>query len=403
MIPRPPYRVVLLTFFVVFLVLSTFGPWRTRSALATHPSNSTITKVFCYSDSSSPATYFSRILDVNLPAAGGVSTLPLNNAFINYLAEEYDFKSGSQYSTGCRLFETLSQAEAAKQKLIADAQRANKQVVEISWNPGPLVVKPQGDFVSIGPRVPPPIHTFCALGNADTMYFSAVFDTTSTDVQAWNNAFKDFLSKTYGFEAEVDATCTPLNTTREAQRVLEARIGGVRYNRHKAVETGWKFGSNTVASTRPRPKPTPKLDDDPEPAAQNPDVRPAPSVPSANIQDFATKEVPQVLAYCQNDRMVSGAFDCYCMQRALYNYRMEHAKDPRPPEPFESLFAKDKLDCSGCIAQFVVEWATSRAQSASLPLPVVQCVARRFNTTLRAKPQPSHVKELFNAAIAACK
>lgn len=398
MIPRPPYRIVILAFGIVFLVISSLSPWRTKSALASYPANSTFTKAFCHSDSNTPATYFSRILDVNLEAAGGISTLPLNNAFLQYLVEEYDFKSGSHYSTGCTLFETLSQAEAARQKLIADAQRANKQIVEVRWNPGPIVGKSQGDSVAVGPKVPPPTHTFCALGNADTMYFSDVFDTGPTDVQAWNNAFKDFLIKTYGFEAEVDATCTVMNTTREAKQVLEARIGGVRYNRHKAVETGWKFGS-TTGSTRPRPRPTPKPDDDPEPVAQ----RPAPPPPPADIRDFATKEVPQVLAYCQNDRMVSGAFDCYCIQRALYNYRMEHAKDPGPPEPFASLFAKDKLDCSGCIAQFVLMWATSRAQSESLPLPVAQCVAKRFETALRAKPHPSHVKQLFSAAIAACK
>ena len=84
---------------------------------------------------------------------------------------------------------------------------------------------------------------------------------------------------------------------------------------------------------------------------------------------------------------------------------MDHAKEPGPPEPFASLFAKDKLDCSGCIAQFVLMWATSRAQSApwSLPLPAAQCVAKRFDTALRAKPYPRLVKELFNAAIAACQ
>jgi len=102
--------------------------------------------------------------------------------------------------------------------LIADAQRANKQVVEVDWNPGPIIGKSQGDSVAVSPKVPPPTHTFCALGNADTMYFSDVFDTASTEVQAWNNGFKDFLSKTYGFEAEVDATCTVMNTVREAER-----------------------------------------------------------------------------------------------------------------------------------------------------------------------------------------
>ena len=405
MIPRPPYRIVILAFCLVFLVLSSLSPWRTKSTLATYPANPNMTKVFCYSESNTPAVYFSRILDVTSYATSKISTQPLNNAFFNYLVEEYDYKSSSHYSSGCTLFETLSPAEAARQKLIAEAQRANKQVVEVNWNPGPIVEKPEGgDSVGIGPKVPPPAHTFCALGNADTMYFSDVFDTVgSLNMQAWNDAYKDFLHKTYGFESDVEPTCTVLNTVREAERNLKARIGGVRYNRRKAVETGWKFGPNVVASTRPRPKPTPKPDDDPEPVAQRPNSRPAPTVPPVDIRDFATKEVPQVLAYCQNDRMVPGAFDCYCIQRALYNYRMAHASEPGPPEPFASLFAKDKLDCSGCIAQFVVMWATSHAQSQSLTRPVAECVAKRFDITLRAKPYPSHVRELFNAAIAACK
>ena len=399
MIPRPPYRIVILAVCLVFLVISSVGPWRTKSALATYPANPNMTKVFCYSDNNTPVVYFSRILDVTSKATSKINPQPLNFAFFNYLVEEYDYKNSSNYPIGCSLFESFSQAAARKQELIAEAQRANKQVVEVNWNPGPLVETPQGDdSVTIGPKGPPPTHTFCALGNADTMYFSDVFDTSGALMnQAWNNGFKDFLNKTYGFEAEVDATCTIMNTVREAERTLKARIGGVRYNRHKAVETGWKFGPNAV--TKPRPKPTPKPDDDPETTAQ----RPAPPTPPADIRQFATNEGTEVLAYCQNDRMVSGAFDCYCIRRAAYNYRMAHASEPGPPEPFANLFAKDKLDCSGCIAQFVVMWATSHAQSASLPLPTAQCVAKRFDTTLHAKPYPSHVKELFNAAIAACK
>ena len=401
MIPRPPYPIVILAFCLVFLVISSVGPARTKSALATLPAMPGMTKGFCYSDPGGPVVYFTGIFDAITRARNKISTQPLNNAFFNYLVEEYDYKNSSNFPTGCSLFETFSQTEGRRSQLVSEAQRANKRIVEVNWDPSPVVETPGGgDSVNIGPQRTPPTHTFCALGNADTMYFSDVFDTVgSLNVQAWNNAFKDFLSKTYGFEAEVDATCTVLNTVREAERNLKARIGGVRYNRHKAVETGWKFGQNAVTSTRPRPKPTPKPDDDPEPVAQ----RPAPTPPPADIRDFATKEVPQVLAYCQNDRMVSGAFDCYCIQRALYNYRMEHAKEPGPPEPFTSLIAKDKLDCRGCIAQFVLMWATSRAQSESLTRPVAECVAKRFDTTLRAKPYPSHVKELFNAAIAACK
>ncbi len=155
-----------------------------------------------------------------------------------------------------------------------------------------------------------------------------------------------------------------------------------------------------VVVTRPAPKPSPKVDDDPEPVAPS---RPPAKTPPADIRQFATAEVPAALAYCETDRVIRGAFDCYCIQRAVYNYRMEHASEPGPPEPLASLFAKDKVNCSNCIGQFVTAWATSHAQSQSLTRPVAECVAKRFETALRAKPYPSHVKQLFAAAIAACR
>jgi len=50
MIPRPPYPIVILAFYLVFLVISSVGPARTKSALVTYPPNSNFTKVFCHSD-----------------------------------------------------------------------------------------------------------------------------------------------------------------------------------------------------------------------------------------------------------------------------------------------------------------------------------------------------------------
>lgn len=229
------------------------------------------------------------------------------------------------------------------------------------------------------------------------MYFSAVFDTAGSLVNpAWNDAFNDFLKKTYAAEGE--AHCNTMNTVREAERLLRDRIAGIRANRRNAIETGWRYNANLVV-TRPAPRPT-KVDDDPEPVAPS---RPPVKAPPANIRQFATAEVPAALAYCQNDRVIAGAFDCYCIQRTVYNYRMEHASEPGPPEPLSSLFAKDKVNCSNCIGQFVTAWATSHAQSQSLTRPVAECVAKRFETALRAKPYPSQVKQLFAAAIAACR
>ena len=376
-------------------------PAQTENALATPPAlqrSGRINNGYCASDSSGPIVYVTKIFDAKIKAWTKISTQPLNNAFKNYLVEEYDFNNKSNFPTGCGLFETLSQAEGRRSQLISEAQRGNKQVVEVNWNPNPLEEVPMGDGFAIGPKGPTPTHTICALGHQDAMYFSAVFDTTGWQVNpTWNDAFNDFLRNTYAAEGE--ANCNTMNTVREAERLLRDRIAGVRANRHKAVETGWRYNASVVVTKR-APKPTAKVDDDPEPVATS---RAPVKAPPADIRQFATAEVPAALAYCQNDRVIAGAFDCYCIQRAVYNYRMEHASDPGSPEPLASLFAKDKLNCSNCIAQFVSAWATSHAQSQSLTRPVAECVAKRFETALRAKPFPSHVKELFTAAIAPCK
>jgi hypothetical protein len=70
-------------------------------------------------------------------------------------------------------------------------------------------------------------------------------------------------------------------------------------------------------------------DNDPEPAAP----APPPAPPSAQARDFATKEVAEVMALCNNDRMLSGAFDCNMVSRAVYNYRLAHWSAGATPEP----------------------------------------------------------------------
>ena len=61
-----------------------------------------------------------------------------------------------------------------------------------------------------------PVHSFSAVGHDDVMYFSDVFgNSSSQNYGTLSNAFNDFLRKRYGFEPQVDATCTPLNTVRE--------------------------------------------------------------------------------------------------------------------------------------------------------------------------------------------
>lgn len=399
---RTVVKSILWLLFATSLALAAIVSARTENAVATTGPTSGISKGYCASTLDQSIVYFSNIFDANIKARTKISTQPLNFAFKNYLIEEYDFKSSSNFPANCALFDTLSQAEANKRQLEAQAQQAMKQVVEVNWNPGPLAEVPQGDeSVAVGPTGPPPTHTFCAVGHESTMYFSAVFDTAGALVNPkWNDAFNEFLNKRYGFRAEVEATCTTLNTVREAERILNARVGGARAGSRKAVETGWKF--DPTGTYKPVPKPTPKTDDDPEPPIAQKQAQPA---PSANIRDFATKEVPVALAYCQNDRIISGAFDCYCVQRNVYNYRIKQAEEHpgSQPEPLASLLAGEKLECASCIGQWVQMWAKSAAQSRGLVPNAADCAAQRFVTSLHAKPYLSHVKEIFDGAIAACK
>jgi hypothetical protein len=356
---------------------------------------------YCSSELGGTVVYISNIFDVVSPArvGGGIDTSPLNAAFKNYLAEEYDFKSNAPYSAGCRVFETLSRAEANRSQLISQAQQANKQLVELKWNPGPLVAVDHGDSFIIGPKVPPPAHTFCAVGHDDTMYFTDVFDTRSgQNYKTVGDAFNDFLRKQYGFEPQVDATCTPLNTTREADEVLKARIGGVRYNKHKAVETGWKF--DPTGTYKPAPKairtPTPKVDDDPEPA-------PRPTAPKApasqSLTEFAAKEGPLVLDYCQKDPMLSKIFDCYRVQRSVSNYRMEHGSS----EPLASLFTQEKVNLAEAIGTGLGLWVRERAASQNISNKVTNCIEQKFNVSFYERPYISKMQEIYNASVAACK
>lgn len=360
------------------------------------PAQFKLTKGYCASTQDEPAVYVTNFFDLDVKAFS-ISTAPLNNAFKNFLVEKYNFKSNAGYPTQCSLFENLSKAQESKQQLVGQVQQLRKQVVEVNWNPGPLATTSErgGDSVAIGPSGPAQTHTFCAVGNQSTMYFSAVFDTFGPTLDPkLNDGFSEFLSKTYGFTPEVDSTCTVQNTVREAEDTLKARIAGVRYNRRKAVETGWKF--DPTGTYKPAPKPAPKVDDDPEPVQKTTATPPQ----SKNIQDFAAKEMSGVLANCQNDRIMSGAFDCYAVQRAVYNYRIGHASDATP-EPLAALL--DKLKCDECIGQFVKAWARSTAMSRGLKPEAADCVAERFPTALHAKPNPNSAAQMFDDAITACR
>jgi hypothetical protein len=397
MVPRNLSRYIILVSSLAFVALTYAIPLRT-DALATHLIQGSTMTAHCSSEMGGSVVYISKIFDVGSPTrvGGGIDTSPLNFAFKNYLVEEYDFKSNANYSPGCRVFPSLSQAEANRRQIISQSQQANKQIVELTWNPGPIVAVDRGDSFSIGPKGPPPTHTICAIGHQTTTYFSAVFDTSGSRLDpAWNNAFNNFLRKNY--RAEGDANCTSMNTVREATRLLHDRVAGLRVNNHKAVETGWKFDPTDIEANKPRPKPSPTPDDDPEPAVQQ---RPtSQTAPPSSVKDFAEKEGPQVLAYCQKDPMLSKIFDCYRVQRSVYNYRMEHVSS----EPLAGLFTQEKVNLAEAIGTGLGQWVRDRATSQGLDNRVTNCIEQKFNVSFYEKPYISKMQEIYNASVAACK
>src|ERR1700752_705221 len=369
------------------MALASIIPARTETVpTATRPNLATF-KIYCASSLDQPIVYFSNIFDANLKAQTKISTLPLGSAFKNYLVEEYDLKSSS--GAGCGFFDSLSKAEANKRQLIVQAQQANKRVVEVNWNPGPLSETPVGDGASIGIAGPIPTHTFCAVGHERTMYYSAVFKTAGALVNPkWNDAFNEFLYKTYGFHAEVEATCTIMATNREAEAILNARVTGARINSHKVVETGWKF--DPTGTYKPAPKPTPKADDDPEPVQ-----RPVAPNPSRQASDAVMKEVPAAEAYCLKDPSMSVVFICQNFGRAFYNYRMAHINEP--PEPLATVLSK--LNCVECVDTVrVSQWVVNH----NLSNKAANCVTQSVIVNLQKTPQAHRLKEFYEKAVATC-
>jgi len=225
------------------------------------------------------------------------------------------------------------------------------------------------------------------------MYYSAVFKTAGALVNPkWNDAFNEFLYKTYGFHAEVEATCTIMATNREAEAILNARVTGARVNSHKVVETGWKF--DPTGTYKPAPKPTPKADDDPEPVQ-----RPVAPNPSRQTSDAVMKEVPAAVAYCQKDPSMSAIFNCDNFGRAVYNYRMAHINESS--EPLATVVAK--LNCVECVDTVrVSSWVQNRATADKLSNKAINCVTQSVIVNLQQTPQAHRLKEFYEKAVAIC-
>jgi hypothetical protein len=356
---------------------------------------------FCTSELSETVVYVSTFFDTKLNPKVPIVTRSIEGEFHEYLKGRYNYKSRLDYPVHCGVRATVAEAEAMKGKYLALIPPASKQV-EVDWKYLPdsawvaasfVYQRDQGSEGSAPPRESPDFG-YCFAGPPEgPLQVSAVFDgKPMVNLAQWQIDFSKYLGPTKGFIGTV--SCRN-GSKAEADRMVKARSDGTRAAGRAVVETGWKPGAaTTVAAAKAKP------DDDREPAAAKP-----PAPPSAAARDFATKEMPEVMAMCNNDRMISGALDCQMVARVVYNYRLAHWSANAPPEPLAQLLASDKLDCTQCVKQFVEAWAVSRAQSTGyvLPLAAAQCVGKHFAESIRAKPSFSRVQGLFDAAVKACK
>jgi hypothetical protein len=216
--------------------------------------------------------------------------------------------------------------------------------------------------------------------------------------------------------------CTLISAdTSQHQEMVDRHVQLYATSKPEVVQLEWVYGPAVPAgSTAGKPYVAPAAEKPAVPATPSntetpPAVKPAggsagalpaasaPGPPSAQARDFATKEMPEVTAKCNSDRVLSGAFDCSMVARAVYNHRLANWGAGGTPVPLEQLWTTDKLDCSQCVKPFAAAWAASRAQSQGLQLAAAQCVGERFASAIKAKPYINRVQEVFDAALVECK
>lgn len=351
----------------------------------------------CLSDPGGAVVYITPVFDTRLNPKVPIETGSIAREFHEYLKGRYSYDHRGNSPVMCMVGASTAAVEANKARLNAQIPTTGKEV-QVDWKYQPDTAwvtasfafqRTEGGYGS-GPATQPTDYGYCISQPADgTVYLSAVFEAKPPqNLALWQIAFNKSLGGKHG-----DALRCSNGTLDQARRLLKARADGARAADRKVVDTGWKYGDPAAANA-----PAAKADPDPEPAAPPP----PPPPPSAQARTFATNEMSEVMALCNNDRMISGAFDCSLVSRAVYNHRLAHWSADATPEPLAQLFAGDKLDCTTCLKQFASMWAASRAQSAGYPLAPAQCVGNRFADILKAKPYLNRVKEAFDAAMKAC-
>jgi hypothetical protein len=364
----------------------------------THPIQNFEMPSYCMAEQGSNV-YFSAMYDIKLKATSFDSSV-ISREFTEYLTGRYNPTSPGSFRGGCPVFNRMTDAEASRRQLRAQATQTGKQLVDVDWK---YVV--DEEYVAavkagVGEDVTQVVglkrkhtHTYC-LSSSDqgTLYTAGPVETgQAVNLSLWYRGFDAHLSQKYAFKGRIDCNIASLV---EVKRLMDARIAGARAGGKKVVDTGWKYDASATATNNPRPAPR---DNDPEPVQ-----RPQATTPSRKASDEAMKEIPIATEYCGKDPALSAVFICDSFARAIYNYRMAHVG--QAPEPMASLIAGNKLSCPGCIDNTRVSlWVENRARADGLTPQAANCIRQKVIVALQQQQQPNRLKEFYQQAVAVCK
>jgi hypothetical protein len=251
-------------------------------------------------------------------------------------------------------------------------------------------------------------YLFCvgAASPQSTIYYSGTIVTTEKNTNPVHVAFFQFLKQKYSYKGPGDypgdLQCTGVRTLEEARSYEQIYVNRDRQNKRNVIETGWTYNG-----TPPPPAPQgqdPRLAQIPEPFRRR-----------------ALDEISQSKAYCQDNVLLSGLFDCACLSKVVLNYRIAHAQEYHAPrgghdtggwEPFVNLLvAGEQLNCSECISdERISKWAAAQTiKSLSPDYPdadkkfMTRCVSRSFLANFRAKPYVSWERDHWIQAGQSCR
>lgn len=355
---------------------------------------------WCISDSMQGPVYISKPFDSGMKRLPSYNGTSLGRQFSEYLRGRFDTTTRAS----CGTAGTTDQASVADRirNILADLRRQNKQVVELpDWNyiRDDVAINasfdPKGDPTYVNVEGNLPQDRFYCVSDTfqNTVYYAEPIRMTSPDTSTPSVAFFNSLQQKYGYKGQ--QTCL-LTSEPRAALYLKARLDGARAAGKKVVSTGWPpAGSTTAAQTRPQ-------DNDNEPFRKPLVDQPS---PSAQVRAIANKEAGTA-SFCGTSRAQYVAYDCTCIQRKIYDYRIAHPDETLKGTPqLASFFDSKLIECSKCLQDATAKTeARNRAVSAGLKLPAQQeCVADKFVSLLHANPLPSLAQSQLESAIKACR